>query len=199
MSPSSLNFPFRSLLTQVKPARRPKGPLLLLDIDGVLAPFHSITETIPQRHITTNPYMNWTVTEETINWMNNLHAMNVSIKWASTWEGDSNLFTRALDLPDTTHLTFPQNRTDEWMKLAAVRKFVYAQPTDQKILWIDDEIDDATRNWASTVSNLSVIIPDGRTGMTTVEMDAATSFLTGEEPPAAPPVVDLADGVPVLT
>lgn len=179
----SLNFPFRSLKKPTRLKQRLTDPILLLDIDGVLAPLHSIPESIPQHHITTNPYMNWVVREETATWLRTLHQANIPIRWASTWESDSNLLTQALNLPDISHLPLPRQVTDEWMKLAAVKKFVYAQPTDRQIVWIDDEIDDAARNWASTICNLHILVPDSRTGLTEAEMETTLQLLT--TPPAS--------------
>jgi hypothetical protein len=139
-------------LTQSKPKR----PLLLVDIDGVIslfafegAPpaagsFHSI-DGIPH-------FLSATAAE-------NLLALEASFElaWASGWEEKANEYLpHLLGLPKLPHLSFEGRvgATNAHWKLDSIEAYVGERP----MAWIDDAFNEACHEWASARAEPTLLV-----------------------------------------
>ena len=135
---------------------KPKRPLLLVDIDGVIslfafegAPpatgsFHSI-DGIPH-------FLSAKAAENLL-----ALAHSFELAWASGWEEKANEYLpHLLGLPKLPHLSFEGRvgRTNAHWKLDSIEAYVGERP----VAWIDDAFNDACHEWAGARAEPTLLV-----------------------------------------
>ncbi len=142
--------------------------IVILDIDGVLNPFGArYNYNLPFREIGSV----FLLPEMQTPWIKKIkeHAKFV---WGSAWEQNSNRLLEWLELEDEPDWEWiPMQWTDvgtgTW-KIKAIRKYLKDAgiPDDEKVVWLDDELEEDAFLWASERGNMLCIAPDRYLGLT---------------------------------
>jgi hypothetical protein len=157
-------------------------PLLLLDVDGVLAiqpaaslggvEHHTVRSAAGDTHAIT-------IRPEHGSWIRRL-ARRFDIVWATGWEHDApRLLGPLLGIPDFDVATFTERpsfrrRLD---KLPDVRLLAVDRPT----AWVDDDLDDEARSWAHRRTTPTLLIqPDPAHGLTARHVQQLLDFAEPE-------------------
>jgi hypothetical protein len=119
-------------------------PLLFVDIDGVLSLFGFESSAVP-------PRCTWHQVDGIVHLLSQEAAAHLlelgdvfELVWCSGWKDRANdHLPHVLGLGPFPHLTFGES-AGHW-KLAAVE----AHAGDRPIAWIDDDLNDAVRDWAA--------------------------------------------------
>lgn len=136
--------------------------LMLLDVDGVLAPLES---TDRSTLYVEGDWESWQVLRAATKWIDNLSKNeDVEIRWFTI------LGERAKPLADAFGFdfpfeTFPEIESDQWIKNVRVNEIVTSEDYS-KIVWIDDEHDSESRALEAKFDNLELVSVDGSKGMT---------------------------------
>lgn len=147
--------------------------IVLLDIDGVIAPIYSLDNDDYVE--IANDYTNWQI--PFVNIYNIKRIIKTDkIVWSSAWEEQSNLINRFLEIPDFEYIEFLENY-DEWFKERAIEKFIEQMKIASKIVWIDDEIPERIIEKYTNEESILVIVPDGKIGITLEEWETINDFL----------------------
>lgn len=90
--------------------------------------------------------------------------------WCSSWEADSNILAAAFHLPEPLpYLQFSSPPTDEVIytfKLPDVKEW-YAKTKPQKLVWVDDELQEDAYIWAESLPIPALLIKtDPKHGLT---------------------------------
>lgn len=147
--------------------------IVLLDIDGVIAPIYSL-DNDDYVEIATD-YTNWQIPFINIYNIKRITKTN-KIIWSSAWEEQSNLINQFLEIPDFEYIEFLENY-DEWFKEKAIEKFIEQRKIDSKIVWIDDEVPERIIKKYTDEENILVIVPDAEIGITLEEWETISDFL----------------------
>lgn len=148
---------------------------LYLDIDGVIAPLHSLPDSYRTLTIQSS-YVTWKVRHTIATWIHGLPERNVRIVWASTWGEMCHDMETALHLPPCDYVVFPDAcDTEQWVKFAAVTEHMTTH--NNFSVWVDDEFDENTRQWASGQSSCAVVPCDPRTGLTYHDVSLIESYV----------------------
>lgn len=147
--------------------------IVLLDIDGVIAPIYSLDNDDYVE--IANDYTNWQI--PFVNIYNIKRIIKTDkIIWSSAWEEQSNLINRFLEIPDFEYIKFLENY-DEWFKERAIEKFIEQMKIASKIVWIDDEIPERIIEKYTNEEDILVVVPDGKIGITLEEWETINDFL----------------------
>jgi hypothetical protein len=119
-------------------------PLLFVDIDGVVSLFGFAQTSIPER-------CSWHQVDGIVHLLSHAAAENLLALedlfepvWCTGWKDRANdHLPRVLGIGPFPHLTFGDSPA-HW-KLAAVRAHAGTRP----LAWIDDDLNDAVRDWAA--------------------------------------------------
>lgn len=159
---------------------------LILDIDGVMAPFAPNGSTV----------------DLDVPGLGNIHVdvraverfaeLDVDVVYATDWEDDSatRVFTRGLRR-DTIPSIGKAPRSDRWWKVDAIEKWIAEHPETRSIIWVDDRMNRYDRE--DEVSHrerveeiardagvsLLAVSPDSNVGMTEYEWELIDRFLAG--------------------
>lgn len=136
--------------------------LVLLDVDGVLAPLAS---TDSPSILIRGDWSNWRILESAADWLRNLITKDdIEIRWATMWEDRAAPIAAALDV-DLGYETFPESADQGvWIKNERVLTLL-EEGHYEKIVWIDDEHDDYSRGLAEQFTALELVSVDGATGL----------------------------------
>lgn len=156
-----------------KESEKKMNNIILLDIDGVIAPIYSLNT---DDYVEINAdYANWQI--PFINMYNVKKITETGeIIWASVWEEQSNLINEFLEIPHFEHIKFAENY-DEWFKERAVKETIEQHKNISKIVWVDDEIPEHIVEEYMNEENILIIIPNGETGITLEEWKRISHFL----------------------
>lgn len=158
---------------------RPKAPYLLVDVDGVLAPF--VIDTAPAgytRHTVLlpsgAPHDVW-LNPEHGRWLRVL-ARSFDLVWATGWQHHApRLLSPLLGLPSMPVIEFtnrPQLGVPLW-KLPDIITFVGDAPA----AWIDDDLDEAAEDWMEQREPATLLLkPDPAVGFTTEHFRRLADF-----------------------
>ncbi|MGR6920230.1 HAD domain-containing protein [[Actinomadura] parvosata] len=129
---------------------RAERPLLFLDVDGPLLPFGEDPEREPRgaapdsRLARLTPMMGA-----------RLAALPCDLVWATTWEEEANdEIAPRIGLPQLPVVTWPEptghhEHEDRWLGLCWKTRTLVSWAGGRPFAWVDDEITDADREWAS--------------------------------------------------
>lgn len=162
-------------------------PLLFVDIDGVLSLFGFDPSAVPAR-------CSWHQVDGIVHLLSHdaaehLHALDglYEVVWCSGWKDRANdHLPHVLRLGPYPHLTFG-NSPGHW-KLAAVQQ--HAQ--DRPLAWIDDDVNDAVRDWAARRAAPTLIVETApASGLTAAHAERLRAFAqalgsTGSEARVSP-------------
>lgn len=142
--------------------------IVLLDIDGVIAPIYSIPHNDYFEIIT--DYTTWQIPFQNIDYMIDIlfKTDNSQIIWASAWEEQSNLVNNNTGLPEFEYIQFSEG-TKDWLKEKDMESFIHHHQKHNNIIWIDDEIPDWLFDKYSEMDSVNLVKPDGRIGLTDEE------------------------------
>lgn len=131
-----------------------KRKIILLDIDGVLAPFGRIDDS---KIISLSGWQNIAIENENVNLIKYITSNKIEIIWISTWEDISNCINKSIGIDDFKYLTFNDNYNDEWLKHNSILQYV---KTFKRVdfLLIDDEIPNSSSLFKE--KNLKIIKPN---------------------------------------
>ena len=136
-------------------------PLLLLDVDGVLA-----VVTVPSGDVDADPVL--TLPPEASEWFAQV-ANAFDIVWATTWAEHANrVIAPKLGLPTLPTVAFNMDERALTPKLRSVIDAV----GDRPCAWVDDDLHEDANTWAAgrEVPTLLMHV-DGRKGMTRRHVD----------------------------
>lgn len=162
------------------------GPLLLVDIDGVLSLFGFDAQAPPAgRFVSVDGIVHFLSTEA------GAHLVELSeqfeLVWCSGWEekADEHLPV-SLGLPaGLAHLSFPpaDEPSGRHWKLAAIDAYAGAQ---RALAWIDDAHDDSCRAWAAARPGPTLLVAtDPASGLTATHRDQLVAWAAGLPGPAS--------------
>lgn len=155
--------------------------LVILDIDGVLNPYY----------ITNNNRLGY---EETILEHNYLVYLNKELQnpylkkiselstivWGSAWEKLSNLLSPELEIDQLEWI--PISRTDVGLgtwKIKSIQKWLdNNEKKFDKIVWLDDELEQDAFDWAEESGNMLCIAPDKEKGLVREDYEEIIDFLS---------------------
>lgn len=154
---------------------------IIMDIDGVLNPTGAqhnpnLVGFIRMSADNAVAYLN---PETHVRWINELsdHAQFI---WGSAWAEQSNLILEMLNLPDRWDhipLQYEDVGLGTW-KIKPIRRWVEALPADERIVWIDDDLEPDAFAWAEQRGNMLAIQPAPHRGMTEEDFQSILTFLT---------------------
>ena len=127
-----------------------RRPLLFLDVDGPLLPFGG-SEQRGRGDTDAAPHLSRLRVEAGPR----LAGLPCTLVWATTWLEDANTeIAPRLGLPDLPVVMWPepteaQEREDQWFGLCWKTRTVVDWAAGRPFAWVDDEITDADRDWAS--------------------------------------------------
>jgi hypothetical protein len=162
-------------------------PILLLDIDGVLAPavkgappcgflLHEVTASTGKVHYV------WLNPDHGV-WLNELRE-HFELVWATGWEHDApRLLGPLLRLPPMEVIVFAQ-RPQLGVRLGKLPD-VAARVGDAPVAWVDDDLDPDIHNWANRRTAPTLLIePDGASGLNSDHVRQLVTFsnLVASEP-----------------
>lgn len=145
--------------------------IILLDIDGVIAPVFSVDYDC---HLVDIQWTKFMIPERIANFIRDISNL-VTVTWASSWEESSYAVSQELNFNIAKHLTF-QSISNDWFKIEGYKKFIEINQ-DKEILIIDDEICEFISNF-ELYKNLEIICPDDRIGLSDKDMNKVQNWLT---------------------
>jgi hypothetical protein len=166
-----------------KPPQIRSKPLLFVDIDGVLSLFGFCSTAPPER-------CSWHQVDGMVHLLSHaaaehLHTLSGAFElvWCSGWKDRANdHLPHVLGVGPFEHLVFGDS-PGHW-KLSAVR----SRAGDRALAWIDDDVNDAVRDWARTRSAPTLIVEtDPATGLTAELAERVLDWApSARSAPAAP-------------
>ena len=154
-------------------------PLLFVDIDGVLSVFGFPSSAIP-------PRCRWHQVDGIVHLLSHEAAEHLQalddlyeIVWCSGWKDRANdHLPHLLGLGPYPFLTFAAPSAGHW-KLAAV----VAHAGDRPLAWIDDDVNDAVRAWASERAAPTLIVETApHSGLTAAHAERLRCFAQALDP-----------------
>jgi hypothetical protein len=125
-------------------------PLLFLDVDGPLLPFGGNPPRGPRQTVAV-PHLARLRPDLGLR----LAALPCTLVWATTWLEDANAeIAPRIGLPHLPVVTWPEptqarKHEDQWFGLCWKTRTLVNWAAGRPFAWIDDEITDADRDWAS--------------------------------------------------
>lgn len=157
---------------------------ILWDIDGVLYPDMSTHLDDPDYNYTNvrSGWASWWVDPNDGQFMRDLW-MITDQYWCSSWESDSNALVEAFHLPEPLpYLEFGKAQPEDSLvftyKLPDVKEW-YIKTKPQKLVWVDDELQQDAYIWAAALPIPTLLIKtDPRDGLTSMIKKEILSFVT---------------------
>lgn len=155
---------------------------LILDIDGVFNPFMGTNLPSKGYKVYRRIWINWALNIPLHSPMLRNLEEYADIVWGSNWLEDSNALAEwfSMKKPSYPHIPLLYGTTDssnETWKLESIIQWCeeHTNPGD-RIVWIDDELQDDAYEWASRRGNFLMIKTDPRFGLTESQTLSAVSF-----------------------
>lgn len=159
-----------------------KNNLVILDIDGVLNPYYASNGN-PQE-------FSEIILEDNIQVFLNLNMQRPywekiselsTIVWGSAWEGMSNHLSSVLGFDELEWI--PISRTDVGLgtwKIRSIQKWLNNNELKKfdKIVWLDDELEQDAFDYADSLENMLCIAPDRELGLTEKDYEQIIEFLS---------------------
>ena len=156
---------------------KPTKKLLLVDLDGCVAPMGAVPEENAPL-IIAGDWATWQVSLNVQLWLESL-PLDVEVRWASAWESYIEPVNAALGT-DFDHLEFESDSPSfEWFKLQTVRAIVESGKYST-IVWVDDDLEESSEALAGKHSELHLVRPDPTLGLTRSELAAIDVILRGQ-------------------
>jgi hypothetical protein len=153
--------------------------IIIIDIDGVVNPINARYTNLPgffehedeRFRAFLNPEVHGS-------WITEL-SKDACFIWGSAWEEHSNAILRMLKIDqewDWIPMDYEDVGLGTW-KIKAIRRWVEQNAPDEKIVWIDDELEQDAFKWAEERGNMLAIAPNSHTGLTAEELEQVVSFV----------------------
>ena len=147
-----------------------KNKIILMDIDGVIAPISRIDE--PFTTVTT-PWSTFIIPNKILPFLSEI-INKKGFYWSSSWGDLSNCINSEFDIRDSQFLTFDDNDSNMWLKEKTLVNFCNKNKKAH-ILIVDDELPSDSE--LHTLSNVEIITPDPSFGLTKIECDKIEKWL----------------------
>lgn len=135
---------------------------LILDIDGCVASYNAANLKRDDLIVVdTGGYGLWHVKPEIADWLLRLHSQNIGIRWASAWSDLSELLGVGLGLPSLPQFVFNDSEEENsFFKAPTVIQWISNLPSQDIVIWIDDEMDLKTIDWCNSNANVLAVTPE---------------------------------------
>jgi hypothetical protein len=159
---------------------RAEHPLLFLDIDGTLLPFGRQAGRAPE-DAASDSYLARLDPQAGLR----LAALPCDLVWASTWEDAANVeMAPRMGLPPLPVVHWPEpsienELEDQWFGLHWKTRTLVAWAAGRPFAWVDDEITDADRDWATARRHGRALLHqvDAAQGVTDADFKALDAWL----------------------
>lgn len=145
--------------------------VILLDIDGVIAPVYSTDEEF---HLIDIQWTRFTIPIRIAEFIKDISNVANTI-WSSSWERDSHIISDKLNFNIDSHISFPESNGNDWFKINELKKFI-EDNSDKQVMIIDDELCEFLNEF-STYNNLTIVCPDDRVGLSSENMKTIERWL----------------------
>lgn len=169
----------------VTAAASPPRPVLMLDIDGVLAPLDRRQQGCTYRSVDAGGWQGAvTVVVEVIEALRDLITRRiVDARWLTSWENEARTcFAPAVGLPrlPVYGASDAPVRADEvWWKTGVVER--YLAEAERRVMWVDDELTvHGALDLAITDTRLRLLEIDPLVGLTLDDLATIKSWATGD-------------------
>lgn len=155
---------------------------IIIDIDGVLNPFSARYNPQLQGFTEFSFGKNTAFLNHDLHtrWIQKL-SQRASFVWGSAWAEESNDILRMLDQEgswDWIPLQTEDVGLGTW-KIKSVKRWVDENvPTDELVVWIDDELEGDAFTWAQQRGNMLAVQPDKFRGLQEEDFQQILLFLT---------------------
>jgi len=155
--------------------------LVILDIDGVLNPYYA-SENNPAGFsgvtLKDNYYVYLNLDLQT-DYLKRISELS-TIVWGSAWEKLSNHLSEPLGMSELEWI--PISRTNVGLgtwKIKSIQKWLdNNEQKFDKIVWLDDELEQDAFDWANESGNMLCIAPDKEIGLTKKDYEEIIDFLS---------------------
>lgn len=134
--------------------------LVLMDIDGVLAPLGAVPG---DPLVVRSTWTTWVIKRAIAEWFCGL-TDKVDVMWASTWQDEVAPLDAALGIKLPILEFDSEHQGDEWFKTARVRRLLQ-EGNYEKVVWIDDEHSEDSEGLAAAFPELELVTPDPAKGL----------------------------------
>lgn len=135
--------------------------IILLDIDGVLAPINAIYDKRLNRKVNLDGWGHIVIPYELISLLKVLPNLT-HVVWASSWQSHSNAINKTIGIEDFDYIEFKENITEKWSKEEDLLIFCKKNKR-RNILLVDDEI--PVDSDLYKLKNLTIIKTDSLEGL----------------------------------
>lgn len=148
-----------------------KKPIVVLDIDGVLAPLF----TYPHEGdaVIRGKWATWIIPVRVISFLRALDE-KAEVVWGSNWQAESNDISQEFLGKHFEHISFPdgdgENPVPDWFKYDSFVKFA-EKNKHRNIIMVDDEMTDTSKRELSLLG-VQCYVTDGATGLTDDDIEA---------------------------
>jgi hypothetical protein len=154
---------------------------IIMDIDGVLNPFGARYNTrLGFTWLERNNTGVFLEPDMHSRWITKL-SEDATFVWGSAWAEGSNLILDLLELDmkwDWVPLETEDIGLGTW-KMKSVKQWVEDNVTaGEKVVWLDDELEDDAHEWAEARGNMLAICPDRYQGLTEEDFQNIHKFIT---------------------
>lgn len=162
------------LLKPYTNSKRSNTTLILLDLDGCVAPMSNVPDEEAPLNVV-GDWATWQIPLRIQLWLDDLERYT-EIRWASTWESYIEPVNAALGV-EFEHIVFEtESIGNEWFKLNKVREIVESDQYD-RIIWIDDDLEEDSRELAMENPKLVLVQPDPAYGISNEEIETINTAL----------------------
>lgn len=145
--------------------------VILLDIDGVIAPLYSTDEEF---HLIDIQWTRFTIPIKIAEFIKDI-SNSVNIIWSSSWEKDSCVVSEELNFNIDNYISFPESSGNDWFKINELKKFI-EDNNNKQIMIIDDELCEFSSEF-NLYDNLTIVCPDDRVGLSLKNMKEIEQWL----------------------
>lgn len=147
--------------------------IILLDIDGVLAPLGKVEDDFII--VDLDGWSTIAIPNENIEFLKYINE-NVNIFWSSSWENISNNICKLINMKFLDYLCIGNDYHEIWNKLPAMIEFIEGNPINE-ILIVDDEIDTNSKNILCNYKNVKVFQVNPISGLTTKDKKSICKWI----------------------
>ena len=152
------------------------GPLLLLDVDGVLNPFPDTPDGFEEHHFFPGEDEPVRLARFHGEWLEELGRV-FEIAWATGWGAHANRFlVPHFGLPEYPVVVVPSTRFEPADKVPAVAGFAGERP----VAWVDDIVTPEARAWAASREAPTLLLEvDPQVGLVRPQVDELLAWASG--------------------